>query len=87
MAKFPGSGFYQNFPSYQQMHGFPGYPMYVFGFPGYPMLDPQLKRLSGEDESSESDEESSEYHEEGSESDEDAETTPVENNETKKDKF
>nr|GEW87776.1 reverse transcriptase domain-containing protein [Tanacetum cinerariifolium] len=38
----------------------------------------KVKRLSGEDESSESDDESSESDEEGSESDEDAETTPVE---------
>ncbi|GJY07126.1 hypothetical protein Tco_0374180 [Tanacetum coccineum] len=39
---FPGSGgFYQNVPSYQQMHGFSGNPMYVPGFPGYPMQDPQ----------------------------------------------
>ncbi|GJR70345.1 hypothetical protein Tco_0016410, partial [Tanacetum coccineum] len=99
---FPDSGgFYQNLPSYQQMHGFSGNPMYVPGFPGYPMQDPQsdsanrklkhvvgspknkkpnerdllddeklrpfgekimgsvfgkVKRLSGEDESSESDE-------------------------------
>ncbi|GKC16948.1 probable purine permease 11 [Tanacetum coccineum] len=39
----------------------------------------KVKRLSGEDESSESDDESSESDEEGSESDEDAETTPVKN--------
>ncbi|GJS55003.1 transmembrane 9 superfamily member 11-like protein [Tanacetum coccineum] len=116
---FPGSGgFYQNVPSYQQMHGFSGNPMYVPGFPGYPMQDPQsdsanrklkqvvgspknkkpnerdllddeklrpfgekimgsvfgkVKRLSGEDESSESDE--------------DAETTPVANKNFKEDKF
>ncbi|GKA48949.1 hypothetical protein Tco_0741907 [Tanacetum coccineum] len=39
---FPGSGgFYQNLPSYQQMHGFSENPMYVPGFPGYPMQDPQ----------------------------------------------
>ncbi|GJS41509.1 zinc finger, CCHC-type containing protein [Tanacetum coccineum] len=39
---FPGSGgFYQNVPSYQQMHGFSENPMYVPGFPGYPMQDPQ----------------------------------------------
>ncbi|GJV21961.1 hypothetical protein Tco_1370981 [Tanacetum coccineum] len=37
MPGFPGSGFYQNLPSYQQMHGFPGYPTYVSGFPGYLM--------------------------------------------------
>ncbi|GJS65052.1 hypothetical protein Tco_0679616, partial [Tanacetum coccineum] len=36
----PG-GFYQNLPSYQQMHGFYENPMYVPGFPGYPMQDPQ----------------------------------------------
>nr|GEX07393.1 hypothetical protein [Tanacetum cinerariifolium] len=89
MPEFPGSGFYQNFPSYQQMHGFPGYPMYVSGFPGKVIgsVFEKVKRLSGKDESSESDEESSEYDEEGSEYDEDAETTPVENNKTKKDKF
>nr|GEX40182.1 hypothetical protein [Tanacetum cinerariifolium] len=27
MPRFPGSGFYQNFPKYQQMHGFPKNPM------------------------------------------------------------
>ncbi|GKG18885.1 hypothetical protein Tco_0375984, partial [Tanacetum coccineum] len=41
MPGFPSSGFYQNLPSYQQMHGFPGNHMYVLGFPGYPMQDPQ----------------------------------------------
>ncbi|GJU17683.1 zinc finger, CCHC-type containing protein [Tanacetum coccineum] len=110
---FPGSGgFYQNVPSYQQMHGFFENPVYVPGFLGYPMHDPQsdsanrknkqvvgspkhkkpsvlgkVKRLSGEDESSESDDESSESDEEGSESDEDEETTPVENKNCKVDKF
>ncbi|GJT41362.1 transmembrane 9 superfamily member 11-like protein [Tanacetum coccineum] len=123
---FPGSGgFYQNLPSYQQMHGFSKNPMYVPGFHGYPMQDPQsdsanrklkqavglpknkklnerdllddeklrpfgekimdsvfgkVKRLSGEDESSESDEEVSE-------SDEDAKTTPAANKNFKQDKF
>ncbi|GJV19982.1 hypothetical protein Tco_1369002 [Tanacetum coccineum] len=39
---FSGSGgFYQNLPSYQQMHGFSKNPMYVPRFPGYPMQDPQ----------------------------------------------
>ncbi|GJU52069.1 probable purine permease 11 [Tanacetum coccineum] len=85
---FSGSGgFYQNLPSYQQMHGFSGNPMYVPRFPKYPMQDHQsdsanrklnsvfgkVKRLSGEDESSESDE--------------DTETTPVENKNFKEDKF
>ncbi|GKA00129.1 hypothetical protein Tco_0672679 [Tanacetum coccineum] len=41
MPGFPGCGFYQNYPSYQQMLGFPRYPMYVPGFPRYPMQDPQ----------------------------------------------
>nr|GEY51564.1 hypothetical protein [Tanacetum cinerariifolium] len=42
ISVFPGSGgFYQNLPSYQQMHGFSENPMYVPGFPGYPMQDPQ----------------------------------------------
>ncbi|GJX85637.1 hypothetical protein Tco_0336411 [Tanacetum coccineum] len=99
MPVFSGSGgFYQNLPSYQQMHEFSENPMYVPGFLGYPMQDPQsdsanrknkqvvgspkhkkpsvfgkVKRLSGEDESSESDE--------------DAETTPVANKNFKEDKF
>nr|GEV41405.1 hypothetical protein [Tanacetum cinerariifolium] len=129
---FPGSGFYQNLPGYQQMHGFPENPMYVPGFSGYPMQDPQsdstnhkrkqvvgspknkkpneldllddeklrpfgekvmgsvfrkVKRLYGEDKSSESDDESSESNEESSECDEDVEATPVENKNCKKDKF
>ncbi|GJR16915.1 ankyrin repeat-containing protein [Tanacetum coccineum] len=113
MPVFSGSGgFYQNLPSYQQMHEFSENPMYVPGFLGYPMQDPQsdsanrknkqvvgspkhkkpsvfgkVKRLSGEDESSESDDESSESDKEGSESDEDEETTPVENKNCKVDKF
>ncbi|GJY74236.1 hypothetical protein Tco_0478667 [Tanacetum coccineum] len=99
MPVFPVSGgFYQNLPSYQQMHGFSENPVYVPGFLGYPMQDPQsdsanrknkqvvgspkhkkpsvfgkVKRLSGEDESSESDE--------------DAKTTPVANKNFKEDKF
>ncbi|GJW10235.1 hypothetical protein Tco_1576062 [Tanacetum coccineum] len=47
----------------------------------------KVKRLSDEDESIESDEESRNSDENGSEIDEDVETTPVENNESKKDKF
>ncbi|GJR57956.1 hypothetical protein Tco_1500118 [Tanacetum coccineum] len=113
MPVFPVSGgFYQNLPSYQQMHGFSENHVYVTGFLRYPMQDPQsdsanrknkqvvgspkhkkpsvfgkVKRLSGEDESSESDDESSESDEEGSESDEDEETTLVENKNCKVDKF
>ncbi|GJY35921.1 reverse transcriptase domain-containing protein [Tanacetum coccineum] len=113
MHVFPVSGgFYQNLPSYQQMHGFSENHVYVPGFLRYPMQDPQsdsanrknkqvvgspkhkkpsvfgkVKRLSGEDESSESDDESSESDEEGSESDEDEETTLVENKNCKVDKF
>nr|GEZ72668.1 hypothetical protein [Tanacetum cinerariifolium] len=61
---FPGSGgFYQNVPSYQQMHGISRNPI-VFG---------KVKRLSGEDESSESDE--------------DAKTTSAMNKNFKEDKF
>ena len=47
----------------------------------------KVKRLSGEDESSESDDESSESDEEVSESDDVAKTTPVENKNLKEDKF
>nr|GEX81905.1 retrovirus-related Pol polyprotein from transposon TNT 1-94 [Tanacetum cinerariifolium] len=79
MPVFPGSSgpIYQNLPSYQQMHGFSENPVYAPGFFG----------LASKDESSESDEESSESDEEGSESDEDDETTSVENNNCKVDKF
>ncbi|GJS72613.1 transmembrane 9 superfamily member 11-like protein [Tanacetum coccineum] len=74
---------------------FSGNPMYVPGFPRYHMQDPQsdlanrkktgsvlrkVKILSGEDKSSESNDESSE-------SDEDTETTLVENKSFKEDKF
>ncbi|GJR03882.1 hypothetical protein Tco_0526866 [Tanacetum coccineum] len=42
MPVFPVSGgFYQNLPSYQQMHGFSENPVYVPGFLGYPMQDPK----------------------------------------------
>ncbi|GJR92657.1 hypothetical protein Tco_0264831 [Tanacetum coccineum] len=71
-------GFYQNLPSYEQMHGFFENPVYVPGFLRYPMHDPQsdsANRKNKQDESSESDDESSESDEEGSESDEDEETT------------
>ncbi|GJZ97436.1 hypothetical protein Tco_0669889 [Tanacetum coccineum] len=74
MPGFHDSVFYQNFPSYQQMREFHGYPM-------------KVKRLSDKDESIESDEASRKSDENGSEIDEDVETTPVENNESKKDKF
>ncbi|GJT46817.1 zinc finger, CCHC-type containing protein [Tanacetum coccineum] len=105
MLVFPVSGgFYQNIPSYQQMHEFSENHVYLPGFLGYPMHDPQsdsanrknkqvvgspkhkkpsvfwkVKRLSGEDESSEYDDESSESDDESGESDEDEETTLVEN--------
>ncbi|GJW95814.1 transmembrane 9 superfamily member 11-like protein [Tanacetum coccineum] len=42
MPVFPVSGgFYQNLPSYQQMHGFSKNPVYVPGFLRYPIQDPQ----------------------------------------------
>nr|GEW61700.1 reverse transcriptase domain-containing protein [Tanacetum cinerariifolium] len=47
----------------------------------------KVKRLSGEDETSEFDEEIRKSDEDGSESDEDAKMTPVEKNKSKKDKF
>nr|GEU57716.1 transposase, MuDR, MULE transposase domain protein [Tanacetum cinerariifolium] len=47
----------------------------------------KVKRLCGEDESSDSDDESNESDEEGSESDEDAKTTPAEYKNYKEDKF
>ncbi|GJY61255.1 hypothetical protein Tco_0461912, partial [Tanacetum coccineum] len=89
MPVFPVSGgFYQNLPSYQQMHGFSENPVYVPGFLGYPMHDPQSDSANRKNkQSSESDDESSESDEEGSESDEDEETTPVENKNCKVDKF
>ncbi|GKG40992.1 hypothetical protein Tco_0470204, partial [Tanacetum coccineum] len=52
-----------------------------------PSVFGKVKRLSGDDESSESDDEGSESDEEGSESDEDEETTLVENKNYKVDKF
>ncbi|GJX17955.1 transposase, MuDR, MULE transposase domain protein [Tanacetum coccineum] len=101
MLGFPGSIFYQHFPSYQQMHGFPGNLMYVPGFPGYPTQDPQsdsadhkkqsfrekvMGSVSGKVKRLSGEDESRKSDEEGSEYD-DTETTPVENKKCKKDKF